>query len=107
MTDEKTDTTAEVAEQTEPQPKPRSLDVILNLDYSELTSEEIDRVVEWKAEQKAKSEEFEKQDKEAEEAMEKVLAEYQATADAAAAELKSMQDSALNRLARASRGELV
>lgn len=77
----------EDVEETE-ETEERDINKLLDLPYSEMTEEEIERVVEWKAQVKARDEQFEKTleaIKEASEAQLKILQE-QADKDAARAD---------------------
>lgn len=92
---------------TEVVKEPRTIDQLIDLPYSEMTEEEIGIVVDWKAARKAEEGAQKKIVEDNIKAHEQMIAEAKATADAAREEFISTYDSALDRLNRASRGELI
>lgn len=63
------------AETTKTETKEKSMDALLNMSYAEMTEEEISRVIEYKAERKAKTDLIESQLKEIQETTEKLYNE--------------------------------
>lgn len=92
-------------EMAEEERKPRSIDDLASVPYSEMTDEEIGSVIEWKASIKARDEVHEKAMQALRETQAQIVADNAKVAEQAVKDLQSLQDSALDRLARASRGE--
>lgn len=104
MADTETTDTGTMGEQTTEE---RSLDVILNLPDDQLTEAEKTRVTEWTAAYQAAQEAHDAEMKAQQEALDELVATHKKLAEDSTAQLQSMQESALDRLNRASKGELV
>lgn len=78
--------------------KPRPLDELLTLDYTEMTSEEIEIVIEWRAQCKARESEYQERMAQQQQALLISIATARETANAAAAQLADLEKKAMQRL---------
>lgn len=85
----------------------KTMDELLNMPYADMTEDELARVIDYKAEQKALSTEYTERKAAAEALDNQILTEHQSAIEIVESQLQSMADSALDRLNRASKGELV
>lgn len=79
------------------EPKERSLDLLLTLSYSEMTDEEIERVIEYRAEIKKRDDEHDEKMAILENGMREEIAIHQDMADKAQAVLDRLIDHAIER----------
>lgn len=84
--------------------KPRSLDAILALDYSQLTSDELEMVIEYKAEIKARNDQFERNNALIKEKMNEIIEDNRKQYDEMRENHQKLVDYALERLERADNG---
>lgn len=89
---------------TEEQKKERSINELVDLPYSEMTEDEIERLVEWKAENKARDATFTKMVEENKAHNEEIAAIHRAMADEAKTQLEAMTAQALENLKAVSNG---
>lgn len=83
-------------------PKERDMDTLLNLPYSEMTDEEIERVVDYKVNIKMRDADYQVLLKKRDETAKQVIAIHQKMLEDTEAALQARQDSAIARFLKAS-----
>lgn len=78
-------------------PEPRTIDELIDLQYSEMTDDEIERLIDWKAEIKARDEQYKKQQEELAAMMAEKAAANKAAADSSMELLNKLCAAAIKR----------
>lgn len=78
-------------------PEPRTIDELIDLPYSEMTDDEIERLIEWKVEIKAQDEQYRKQQEELTAMMAEKAAANKAAADSSMELLNRLCAAAIKR----------
>ena len=78
--------------------EPRPLEKLLTLDYEEMTSEEIEMVIEWRAQCKANETEYQERMAQQQQALLVTVAAFKDAANAAATQLADLETQAMKRL---------
>lgn len=87
--------------------EPRPLEKLLTIDYAEMTDEEIEMVVEWRAQCKANEAEYQERMAQQQQALLVTIAAFKDVANAAAAQLTNLEKQAMQRLDDACKMETV
>lgn len=78
--------------------EPRPLEKLLTLDYVEMTNDEIEMVIEWRAQCKANETEYQERMAQQQQALIVTIAAFKDAANAAAAQLTDLETQAMKRL---------